>query len=288
LKILSLFSGPSLKPSWTFTPTDAIWRLVPARSGELVGEARNQETKRVSFFAIDGNTGVPLWQNLVLDEQWWIGIEDISDGVLLLHKFASPDMPQHRGIIAIDLRTGNQLWLNGELTFWFAYNNSVYAHKMLFEKRVASELDVHTGQTVREFGENLVPLLFEKREEAIRENQDGLQFPEIGEFDRIDPRIAGMMRKELPATEVRGPVEYAHMDKFLLMNYHILARGANEKRPLLDNQLKIIDAASGKVIYYDTIVHNSPAPVPDSFFVRNGTVHYIKDQKTLTAIHLAQ
>jgi hypothetical protein len=285
---LSLFSRPSLKPSWTFTPTDAIWRLVPARSGELVGEARNQETKRTSFFALDGNTGVPLWQNLVLNEQWWIGIEDISDGVLLLHEFASPDMPQHRGIIAIDLRTGNQLWSNGELTFWFAHNRSVYAHKMLFEKRVASELDVHTGQTVREFGEDLEPSLFEKREEAIRENQDGLQFPEIGEFDRIDPRIAGMMRKELPATEVRGSVEYAHMDKFLLMNYHILVREGNEERPLLDNQLKIIDAANGKVIYYDTIVHNSRAPVPDSFFVRNGTVHYIKDQKTLTAIHLAQ
>ena len=288
MKILSLLRTRSLKPSWTFTPADAIWRLVPARSGELVGEARNQETKRVSFFALDGNTGVPLWQNLTLDEQWWIGIEDIAAGVVLLHKFASPDMPQHRGIIAIDLRTGSPLWSNEELTFWFANDASVYAHKMLFEKRIASELDVHTGQTVREFGEDLEPTLFVKREEAIRSNQDGLQFPEIGEFDRIDPSIAGMMKKELSAADVRGPVEYARMDKFLLMNYHIPAQESSEERPLLDNQLKIFNAVSGTVLYCDTIVHNSPAPVPDSFFVRKGTVHFIKDQKTLTAIHLAQ
>lgn len=287
MKILSLFARPSLKSSWTFTPGDAIWRLYPVRSGELVGESRNQDSKRVSFFALNAATGVPLWQNLTFDEPWWIGIEDVTEGVLLLHKFASPDMPQHKGIIAVDLRTGQKLWSNDEPTYWFAHKSSVYVHKMTFEKLLASELDAKSGRTIKDFDQDLEPSLFRIREEALEANQDGLQFPEIAELDRVDPRIAGIVKQVLPSVGAHGPIEFAQREAYLLMNFHVPSKEATGEKTLLDNHLTIVDTATGRTMYRDIVVRNSPAVVPDSFFIRNGTVYYIKDHITLTAIRLS-
>ena len=286
LRILSLFNRSSLKVSWTFTPEGAIWRLYPAKSGEIVGEARDPDSKRVSFFAIDGDTGLVIWKNLQFDEPWWIGIEDVSAGVLLVHKFASPDMPPHQGIVAIDLKTGEELWSNAELTYWFAFDNSIIAHKTMFEKRIAFELDIRTGHIVKEIGENDEPLLFQQRSDAVRANQNGLEFPEVGELDRLDPSVSDVMKKELAAGSLHGSIEYVVTDNFLVMNYHVPSRDAEDEMPSLDNQLKIIDATNGRVLYTDTIAHRSPVTAPDSFFIRNRYVYYIRDQKTLVAVRL--
>ena len=288
MKIFSLFSRPSLKPSWAFTPRGTIWRLFAATSGELIIEARDQDAKRTAFLALDGDTGIPCWQDLVLDEPWWIGIEDVSGGVLLLHKFASPDMPQHQGIIAIELRTGKVLWSNNELIYWFAHENSVFAHRMMFDKRIVSELDLQTGQSIREFGEDFESSLFQRREEAAQANQNRLQFPEMAEFEDVDPRISGIMKREIPTAEIQGNIEYAVINNVVLVNYYVPSRESGDEGPSLDNHFKILDIDNKRVLFSDTIFHNARAAVPDSFFVRNGMVYYIKDQKTLTAIRLSQ
>jgi hypothetical protein len=159
---------------------------------------------------------------------------------------------------------------------------------MVFDKRVASELNLLTGQSIREFGEDFESGLFQKREEASKSNQNGLQFPEMAEFERLDPRISGMMKRELPTAQLHGNVEYAVVDKALLMNYYVSSQKSGNEGPSLDNHLKILNVENNRVMFSDTIAHNARAAVPDSFFVRNGMVYYIKDQKTLTAIRLSQ
>ena len=288
MKIFSLFNRPFLKPAWTFTAPGIIWRLFPAKSGELLGESRDQQKKQVSFFALNSATGLPLWQDLVLDEQWWIGIEEVSDGVLFLHKFSSPDMPAHRGIIAIDLATGKPLWSNEELTFWFAHQGAIFAHKMMFEKRIAFELDVRSGEVRRQIEEGSEPSLFEKREEVVGANQVGLEFPQMVDFDRIDQVISGIITRETGGGSKVAALEYLQSNKFLLMNYHVRSKESTGETLLLDNHLKVLDMESGRLLYTDTISRNSPAAVPDSFYVRTGMVYYVKEQKTLTAVKLLQ
>jgi len=287
LKLLSLFGGPSLTPSWTFAPGGTIWRLFPAKSGQLVGESRNEDAKRATFFALDMETGTPLWQNLAFDEPWWIGIEDVTEEVLLLHKFASPDMPQHKGIIGVDLRTGRQLWSNDQSTYWFTHKNSLFVHKMMFEKRMASELDVRSGQLVKEFGEDQEASLFRIREEAHETDQNGISFPDAVELDRVHSNTARIIRKHLPATDVQGFVEFLQIDPLLLLNYFVPSRRSSSEKTLLDNHFKILETTGGRLLYSDTIARGAPAAVPDSFFVHNRIVYYVKDQKILTAIRLS-
>jgi len=287
LKIFSLLRGPSLKPAWTFSPAGAIWRLVPSQTGELIIEAREQDTKRATFHALDATSGVAYWQDLMLDEPWWIGIEDVAKGTLLVHKFASPDMPQHLGIIALELRTGMRLWSNDELTYWFSSDDSVFAHRMMFDKRVASELDLHTGHVMKEIGEDFEFGLFQNREEAVQENQKGLQFPEVLDFERSDPIILRVAKKGLHSHQVQGAVEFARFENVVIVSFHTLSGEKSEERTLLDNYLKIMDIENGGLLFSDIISHTVQSAVPDSFFVRNNMLYFIKNQKTLTAIRLS-
>lgn len=288
LKILSFFHRPSLKPAWTFTVPGVLWRLFPAKSGEIVGESRDQGKKQASFFALDSRTGKPLWENLVLDEPWWIGIEDVAEGVLLLHKFSSPDMPGHRGMIGVDLQKGVRLWSNDELTFWFVHQQSIFAHRMMFEKRVVCELDIRSGQILREIGEDSETEVMKKREATLGLLQEEIHFPEKGEMELLDPAISKKISRELSGWGGIFGFEYVMSNGFLAMNFHVPSTASSVEKPLLDNHFSIFDLNRGKVLFTDCINHNSPALVPDSFFVRKGVAYYVKDQRTLTAINLFQ
>lgn len=281
-----MVSRNSLKTIWTFTTSGRIWRLLPAESGEFVGEARDEDKKQVSFFALHGDSGTPLWQNLVLNEQWWIGIEDVSNGVLLLHGFATPDLPGHLGIIAIDLSTGKELWTNRDLTFWFVYSNSILTHKSLFEKRLFFELDLRSGDTIREYDQDSETVLLQMRSEAIHRNRSALEFPESVDLGGIELHLARVMRRKVPADILNGRVELLQFGNYLMLNYHILSRESSKDASLLDNHFKIIDLKKESVVFSDILSRHSKAAVPDSFFLKGNVVYFIKDQKTLTAVRL--
>lgn len=288
MKIVSLFSRNSLTPLWTFTPSGAIWRLLLSESGEFVGEARDQEKKQVSFFALNGESGTPLWQNLALDEKWWVGIEEVSRGILLLHGFASPDLPGHQGIMAVDLLTGNTLWTNADLTFWFVHENSLIAHRSLFEKRLFYELNLNSGATLREFDQESESVLLQMRGEAIHNNQGALEFPDAVDINSFEPQTARAVKKELPLINIHGGIESLQTGDYLVLNYHVHSHKSSNDALRYDNHLKIIDLRNGNVAYSDLLSREVKAPVPDSFFVKANTVYYIKDQKTLTAVKLDQ
>ncbi len=288
MKIVSLFGRRTLEPSWTYTPNANIWRLLPTDSGEFIGEARNQDEKRVSFFALKGDSGAVLWQDLTLDEPWWAGIEDSSDGVVLLHKFASPDMPQHKGIIALDLLNGTYLWENQDLTFWFARAASVFALKPFFEKRLIIELDLRSGQIKREYDQEADLSFVRNGIQHDSINNRGLVFPEILDLESIDSPTVRLLRDKLPMKELIGNVEYLITTSFLAANYHVRSSNSAEQPPLLDNCFKILDIRNGKTVYEEVIARGSRGAVPDCFFLRNGTAYFIKDQKLLTAIRLVE
>ncbi len=288
LRILSFLRPPSLKPVWSFTASGVLWRLFPANSGELIGESRDQEKKVASFFAIDGKSGKCLWEGVKLDEPWWIGIEDVTAGVLLLHKFGSPDMPGHLGIIGVDLRQGNVIWTNNELTFWFAHEKSVFAQRMAFEKRKVYEIDALSGKVLREIQPEEESELLRRREEALRESGSDLLFPEKGELGRREPTISEILSRVTRTPPDVSGLEYLRVNDFVVLNYHVPSKERGPEQVQFDNHLCIYEMNRDRILYSDCISHNVPAIVPDSFFVRGGKVLYIKDQRTLTAVQLIE
>ncbi len=273
-----------LSPIWRYETTGVLWRLVPTDAGKLLGEQRDLVKKSVSFFCLSQMTGEVLWENLAVGDHWWSGIEAVHRDVFFVHGFATPDLPEHKSITAVDLLSGTKLWSNDELNFILAVDDSVFASRNSLEGNHLLELEYRTGAILRSFGTN-EEVLREARIRSAGSAVDLLQFP--APLDKSDANIFEAIQKLVPFEKLIGPVEMIELDGALIFNYHepCPQQGKNELR--VNNILRVIDKGSDSVIFGDIINAEAPAIVPESFFVQHGTLFYIKNRTTLTAVRIA-
>jgi hypothetical protein len=288
MKIFSLSRHARSKPAWSYVAHGSIWRILFSSTGQIVGECREHQQKQATVFCLEEMTGAVRWHNVRLKEPWWIGIETVYRTTVLLHEFANPSMPEHRGIIALDLNSGRELWHNTELTFWFVYENWVYAYKPQFEQRVGFKLALETGEPVEEYRDasSTLEALRRRAMEEQRNQEQEYHFPEQVEERALEPNIASLVRMELHGTVPQGAVEYIRQDPYLLMNYYTAARSSKLETPLLENRFVIYDIGRRKKIFSELLSQEATAPTPDSFFIKSGTVFFIQNQNILTAVRL--
>lgn len=282
MKVLRLRKKGMLKPSWTFKTRGVIWRIIPSETGHLLTEIRFPDSKQVEFFCLDRGSGEVLWSERGFGDQWWIGMEGVHGDVLYLHGFATPDLPEHKQITAVDVATGKQLWFNSELKFYLAVSGSVYATKEMPEGSVVLELDYRTGAILRSWGTDY-QVLREARIRSVSSAATTIEFPVP--FDAVpdpDGRLTGL----LPEGERIGPVEVAHGSTMTVLNYHKKSDTGIPEETRVDNVLKVFDRSSGKMVYQELLNAGATTVIPDSFFVQGDTLYYIKERKTLTAVSL--
>ena len=181
----------------------------------IVGEEREIESRTVSFFCVELSGGRSLWKEKEYGEQWWTGIETVYRDTLLLHGYASPDMPEHRGITAVDIATGELLWRNDEVTCAAAVRGHIRALRGHPGTRTAVELDRRTGAVLRELIEN------DAGSAGVNdETVAGVLSPAIlreGADPSALPRLLG--EAGIPGSLI-GPVEYAELDDRVVCAYH--------------------------------------------------------------------
>ncbi|HWP83518.1 MAG TPA: DUF4905 domain-containing protein [Bacteroidota bacterium] len=280
MKFFSIFSAPTLSPTWQYRPGGLIWRILFSEHSRIVGEVRDDEKKIASFFCIDEHSGSPLWEGVQLETPWWVGIESVQGEYVVLHGFAKPDMPEHRGIYVLDLHSGKERWKNAELTYWFAYRDKLYAYRDRFEKRIGYALSLDSGEVVEMF-ENEVEALQPLRKLAQEETEhSGFAFPELAAADMLPPRVKQLLQKEAKGRDVVGEIEFMEEGDFLIFNYY--TSGGNA----LQNRIAVFERQKHHRVYSETLTTNAKAPIPDSFFVKDGSLFFIKDQQTLVAVTL--
>ena len=286
MNFFSFSRSERLDTGWKYVANGMIWRLLLTERGRVVGECRNQDKKTVSFFCLDEESGKPLWQDLNLEEPWWVGIEAVLNDTLLLHTYASPDMPEHRGIRAYDTQTGVLRWRNDNVTFWFGFGDRVFAYRDLFEKRVGYEIGLQTGELRATYDESLREL-HALRGEAIESQSDSaVTPPEIMSDDALDPSILALVNRTTKGKKIAGNVEYIKQNDLLAFNYHILAGTPAAQSQSFENHFFIYRLPQGTCAFSDIIGRDLKAYVPDSFFIRRSRLFFVKDQHTLTALRL--
>jgi hypothetical protein len=268
------------QPSWRLDPGAVLWRLKFSNTGRILGEARDPESKTSWFFCC------LLWNDLHLEEPWWIGLEDIADGRFYLHGFRKPDMPQHLGIFAYDLDTGTSLWNNSDLAYLFAFDGSVFASEQRFDGSHVLRLSSADGTVAEELG---IQNSSVNTMRAILNEQDifvGYRYPE--HFDETHPsyhELRERIHAVVDPAAVTGNLDVLQEEDLLLISWH-------ERLPDLQSSLKqefaAVDSNSGAILFRDTIVEKASAPGVDSFFVKDSLLYYIKNYRTLTAHDLAR
>lgn len=287
MKLSNIFGARRLKPQWTFSTHHILWRFLVSDNGLILGEDRDTENKTVSFFCIDMNTGAVLWRDKTYGEAWWIGIEALLGDRLYLHGFAQPDMPDHHGLIALDARTGDEAWRNTEISFYAADAEHVVGYRDLFERRIFQRFDAARGTFLGE-------------QETAGDETEEMRRHTFGRTDFIFPQplfaddiereqILKTLAHHMTVQTAEPAVEYAHAGNRLLVSAHLPQIPASgTQTPSLKNILCVVNPATGKDEFFDVLNADTPYPVPDSFFVDDNVLYYIKEKQSLCAVPLVR
>lgn len=266
-----------LQRAWCYESEGVIWRVMHSPPSHLVGEERNLEQKKVSFFCIDQTSGKTLWRGRSFGEQWWMGLENTGSGVIFLHGYDTPEMPGRRHIVAVEVATGKELWRN-DLVYRVAAGRVVFGSRDSVLGEELIELDQISGQEIKSWGRDVSPLEHAFRE--VEQNQ-AVRFPSPFHPHAGVADVA--LSVSFPDRNFPGSVEFLEHGHYVVFGFLGRTEGAAKHA---DQCLKVVDMNSKSVVLHEVLVENIPALVPESFFVEGETLYFVRRQRFLTAVRL--
>ncbi len=268
-----------IEENYIFTDGNNIWRLLLPEGGRLVIETRETESKEVFFHCINVHTGQPIFENLQLDEKYWVGIETVKDGMIFFHKYSKPDMPGHKQLVAFEIETQKILWKSDEYTFLFYFQGKIYGYTNAFEGRRFYSVDALTGEFLEDLGTNAEDI--NGLREIARDSEDYSNFSFTQKLFE-NPAVAAMLRNYYPVDEIVKDVEFVEIGDSILFNYHTRLP---EKK--MRNTFKILDKPTNTIIFEKVINKETNNYAPDSFFLFKNLLLLLSEKKNLIVYNLS-
>lgn len=254
-----------IKKKYTHHNKRPIWRVLPTETSKLIVEEREKDNKQVYFNCLNIESGKKIFKNFQSEEKFWIGIEAIYNDMIYFHKFAKPDMPQHVGIIAMDLNEQKILWENFNISFLFIWKEKVYSFQQMFEGRKYFSLDYKSGNLLEDFGDDVGLINEVKKELDESDAYAGYLFPiSYNSNITVAAHLKEVFQKLRNDFTFSGNIEYVQKNNLLMFNFHIVNSQGN-----LSNRFKALDLSSGKYIFEETLIKETKTFAPDSFFVKD-------------------
>ncbi len=254
-----------IKKKYTHHNKRPIWRVLPTETSKLIVEEREKDNKQVYFNCLNIESGKKIFKNFQSEEKFWIGIEAIYNDMIYFHKFAKPDMPQHVGIIAMDLNEQKILWENFNISFLFIWKEKVYSFQQMFEGRKYFSLDYKSGNLLEDFGDDVGLINEVKKELDESDAYAGYLFPiSYNSNIIVAANLKEVFQKLRNDFTFSGNIEYVQKNNLLMFNFYVVNSQGN-----LSNRFKALDLSSGKYIFEETLIKETKTFAPDSFFVKD-------------------
>lgn len=88
-----------------------VWNLMIAKDGGyLLFEIREEENFKTSYFVLDLQSNQFVITDLVLDEEWWVGVTHFSKDLILFHTYDNQENPDNKSYIVFDIERQAILW----------------------------------------------------------------------------------------------------------------------------------------------------------------------------------
>jgi hypothetical protein len=235
-----------------------IWRMEIDELGALLFlEVRNSDDKQVSFASLSLDTGHVYFKDFTSPERWLTGMETAYNGVLLLHHYQSDTSPVHKGVIAVNGKTGETLWSNYNYTF----DHLSAAGPVLFDARIQPRklftVDIKTGNV-------------SKADQPLFEDlPNTIAYPDMIDLSLLPAEFA-------PFNTCGKTANYLELNKLIFVSLHTFT---NEK---LEQWLYVFE--NGLKLYEDLLAENIQKLQPESFIVHNNRLIYIKNKSELKVL----
>ena len=259
-----------IKKKYSFTNNRQIWRLIPTDSDKIIIEERDKNKKEVYFNCLKINTGEIVFNNLQLQDKFWIGIEIVHKNIIFFHNFLKPGLPIHTGIIAFSIESKKIIWKTDDYNYLFIKDDKIYVYKSRFEGREFAALDYITGNLLEDLGNDPKNINVIRTEGS--KNFEGIIFPK--QIDLASDYSFTKIINELKTKKTLADfINYTELDNLLFLNFHEVLSTGNYR-----NKIRIIEIDSKKVILEEILDRETKLLLPESFFIINRLVFLIKEK----------
>jgi len=266
-----------IKKEYNYSRNRQIWRLIPNDNNKLIIEERDVSSKEVFFNCIKINSGKKIFYDFQTDERYWIGIETIYKDIIIFHKYASHDMPEHDEMIAYDINSKKILWQNNEYIFLFICEDIIYCYRNKFEGRDFFSLDFKSGRLLESLGDDASKINLLRENSFNLVNTGNYLFPEAYYADAMKDIDKGRYVEIFSAeSTIAGKMEFIETEGLLFFNCHKVLPGGS-----LRNIFQAIEISSKKVILEETLNYNTGVFIPDCFFIKDKLLFLLIEKRKL-------
>ncbi|MGE5810476.1 MAG: DUF4905 domain-containing protein [Ignavibacteria bacterium] len=268
-----------IKKIYEFTHKRQLWRILPTNTGKLIIEERDTQLKEAYFNCLEIDKGKKIFENVQLEEKFWIGIESVYSDIIFFHKYMKPDMPAHKGIIAFDINSASILWKNMDYNFLFAADNKIYCHKTFFEGKRFFILNFSTGEVIKELGDEVLEINKIKEKFSGENEENDYLFPQpVDKNESSDP----VLKELIGENSAAGKIEQARYGDLIFL--HALENTKDGFR----NIFTVFDILTGKTILTEIINKKIDKFLPEAFFIKGNLLFLLKEKDTLVVYSIKQ
>ena len=255
-----------------------------SENGFCIGEDRDPEKRKVSYFCLQEDSGAVCWDDISLPEPWWIGLEAIANGIVFLHGYSSPDLPGHQKIYAVDLTTGALLWESSDLQFLSIADGTLIASRDTYEDRLLYQLEMRSGKIIRQLDTESMNRM---RDNVQNEILSSVEFPmPIAPDDEVYQSYLEIISRTRSKGRTIEGLELLEKEDVQVLSFYTSGK-LGEGKDVFDQDILVYNKRRQRIIYEERIASGLKGIVPDSFYVRNGLLFFIKERKSLIAVPLS-
>ena len=269
-----------IKKIYEFTHKRQLWRILPTDTGKLIIEERDTQLKEAYFSCLEIDKGKKIFENIQLEEKFWIGIESVYRDIIFFHKYLKPDMPAHRGIIAFDINSVSLLWGNMDYNFLFAADNMIYCYKTFFEGKRFFTLNFSTGEIIDELKDEILEINKIKEKFSKENEENDYIFPRP--FDKNEASDSVLLKVLNRENLIAGKILSACYGDLIFL--HALENTKGGVR----NIFKALEISTGKTILTEIINKKIDKFLPEAFFIKGSLLFLLKEKDTLVVYSIKQ
>lgn len=252
-----------------------IWKVrIDTRQNTAVAEIRNGAEYTTSFHVIDLTAQKPIITDWVLHEPWLIGIEDVHNGILYVHQYRSPEIPEHHGIYAYDIRTKILLWEQPQLSWLKRTNFSILAHYLTQEGvRQFVELDL-SGNIIRKFGEQIPVHIIQEAENLEMEAFEQMRFPQAVLLDKPENKDSLVFFRTFAPSLKFHYSEHLNYQENHILSYYSMNKDATQTS--MNNCLVIYNTIHNKKLCEVCLAQNVHKFAVDTFYMYRSHLFFVQ------------
>ncbi|MCS7076508.1 MAG: DUF4905 domain-containing protein [Bacteroidia bacterium] len=259
--------------SYSFNGT--IWKVrIDAQQSLAVVEVRNGVEYTAYFHIIDLISKTHKVKNWVLHEPWLIGIEDIHNGVLYVHQYRSPEIPEHYGIYAYDVHSQMLLWEQPHFSWFKKTKLTVLAHFITTEgTRSFVEIDP-LGRVIQQYGDRVPVHILQEAENMELDAFEQMRFPQAVLLDKPENKAYLIFFKTFAPLLKFHYSEYLNLGKNHVLSYYTMNK--NGLQTSMNNYLVIYNEEQQKKLCEVCLAEKVDKFAVDTFYMYQSHLFFVQ------------